>query len=165
MNDDQNKKEEENKAPDQNMELEKAKKERDEYLDGWKRARAELINYKKGEVERAEAIAKFSNENLLREMIAVMDSFDLSIISLEATSKDSLLLKGVLMTRSQMEHLLKKYGLESIKSLGAKFDPNLHEILFEVESEKEAGIIVEEIERGWKLYEKVIRPARVKIAK
>jgi len=148
-----------------NEEFEKLKKERDEYLDGWKRAKADFINHKKEEAVRAEVIVKFSNESMLRDLITVMDSFDLSIASLEVVSKDSPLLKGVSMTRSQMENMLKKYGLEPIKSLGQKFDPNLHEILFEVESEKPEGTIVEEIERGWKLYEKVVRPARVKVSK
>ena len=162
--DEQNKQPEEIKASE-SSELEKLKKEKDEYLDGWKRAKADFINYKKEEVTRAEAIAKFSNESILKDLITVMDSFDLSITSLEVNHKDSLILKGVLMTRSQMENMLKKYGLESIKSLGQKFDPNLHEILFEVESEKPPGTVLEEVERGWKLYEKVVRPSRVKVAK
>ena len=146
-------------------EVDNLKKERQEYLEGWQRARAELINYKKGEAERAETIMRFGNERLLRDVVTVMDSFDLSIASLEASGKDPVMLRGVLMTRTQLEHILKEHGLESIKSIGKEFNPVEHEVLMEIESDKSPGTVIEEVERGWKLYDKVIRPARVKVAK
>src|SRR3989344_6824683 len=63
-------------------ELQKCQKEKDEYLDGWKRAKADLSNYKKDEMKRFETVAKFANEAIIRELIAVLDSFDLALVAL-----------------------------------------------------------------------------------
>ena len=144
-------------------EIEKIRKERDEYLDGWQRARAELINYKKDELKRFQEMAKFANESVLREIIAVLDSFDLALMALE---KDGKAEKGIYLIKAQLEDILKNYGLERMSiSIGEKFDPSLHEAVAEVESDKPSGTIIEEIEKGYFLNGKLIRPARVKISK
>lgn len=143
-------------------EIEKLKKENEEYLNGWKRAKADFINYQKDEAKREEEIVKFSNEFLIKELLPVLDSFELSFSMID---KDSTAKKGVEMIYAQFERILSKHGLEPIKCLGEKFDANLHEALEEVKSEKESGMIVEELEKGWKLRGKVIRPSRVKVAK
>jgi molecular chaperone GrpE len=143
-------------------ELSKCQKQRDEYLDGWKRAKADFINYQKEEIKRFESILKFANEELVKDLIPVLDSFDLSLTVLES---QGLAEKGMYLVKSQLEDILKKRGLESIKVVGEKFDPAFHEAIAEVEAKGEPGIIVEEIEKGYKLNGKVIRAARVKIAK
>ncbi|MBI4993629.1 nucleotide exchange factor GrpE [Candidatus Wolfebacteria bacterium] len=146
-----------------NEELSKCQKERDEYLDGWKRAKAELINYKKDENKRFETMMKFSNEALIRDLINVLDSFDLALAALERDGKAE---KGLYLIRSQMEDILKASGLERIMiSVGEPFDPSLQEAIASVESDKPSNIIVEEVERGYMLYGKLLRPARVKVAK
>ncbi|OGZ02634.1 MAG: nucleotide exchange factor GrpE [Candidatus Liptonbacteria bacterium RIFOXYC1_FULL_36_8] len=140
-------------------EAEKCTKERDEYLLGWKRAKADLANFKKEEVARAEIFSKFANEAFLRDLLAIMDSFDLAIFA----EPDN---KGLTLIRSQFEGFFTRNGVVVIKALGEKFDPAWHEAVSEIEGTgKESGIIVEVIERGWMLYEKVIRPARVKVSK
>ena len=63
-------------------ELEKISKERDEYLDGWRRSKADLINYKKEELKRLEEMAKFGNEEVIRDLISVLDSFELALVTL-----------------------------------------------------------------------------------
>ncbi|MBI5079641.1 nucleotide exchange factor GrpE [Candidatus Wolfebacteria bacterium] len=143
----------------------KCQKERDEYLDGWKRAKAELINYKKDEAKRFEEIIKFSREGLIGELINVLDSFDLALISLEADA-DHKTQKGFYLIRTQLEDVLRKNGLEKmIVSIGQSFDPGFHEAIVSVESDKPAGTIIEEVEKGYLLHGKLIRPARVKVAK
>lgn len=138
-------------------------KERDEYLEGWKRAKADLINYKKDEAKRFEAMVKFSQEAVIRDLIMVLDSFDLAISALEKEGKVE---KGIYLIKSQLEDVLKNYGLEKIIiSVGQPFDPALQEAIVSVESEKPSGTVVEEIERGYLLSGKLIRPARVKVAK
>jgi molecular chaperone GrpE len=145
--------------------LSKCQKERDEYLDGWKRAKADLINYKKDEIKRFENIVRFSNESLIRELINVLDSFDLALVALEE-EKDSKKEKGLYLIRQQLEDILKKVGLERIViSVGQPFDPGLQEAVAELESDKPSGIIMEEVERGYLLNGKLVRPARVKISK
>ena len=164
-----NQKEEETKpeeilrqAQDDN-EFAKYKKERDEYLDGWQRAKAEFINYKKDEVKRFETLAKFANESIIRDLINILDSFDLAIPTLESKGKVE---KGIYLIRAQLEDALKNYGLERvIVSVGNSFDPAMQEAVAVVESDKPSGTVVEEIERGYMLNGKLIRPARVKVSK
>ncbi len=143
-------------------ELEKTKKERDEYLDGWKRAKADFINYKKDELKRVESFLKLSNEQLIRDLIAVLDSFDLALQSMG----DSKVEKGVYLIRSQFDDILKKYGLERIMvRIGSEFDPAMHEAVASVESDHPPGTVVEEVEAGYMLAGKILRPARVKVAR
>jgi molecular chaperone GrpE len=152
-------------APKDDLEtrLAMTEKQRDEFLAGWQRAKADYLNYKKEENERLEKIAKYTSEDLMREMVTILDSFDLGLRALE---KAGAVEKGVYMIRTQIEDALKKRGLEKIKlSPGDPFDPSTAEAIAEGESEHPPGTIAEEIEPGYKLYEKVLRPARVKLSK
>ncbi len=170
---DKNKKEEveEESAMVGETDLGKYQKERDEYLDGWKRAKADLINYKKDEAKRFETIAKFSQEIIIRDLITVLDSFDLALAALErenGAENDSarLTIKGVYLIRTQLEDILKQNGLERvIISVGQPFDPSLQEAIVSVDSDQLSGTIIEEVERGYLLHGKLVRPARVKVAK
>lgn len=146
-----------------------------EYLAGWQRAKADYLNYKKEEARRFEETVKFSGEILIRDLINVLDSFDLSLTALAAelkVPKESQQLptgqaqKGIYLIKSQLEDILKKFGLEKIiVSVGQKYDPAFHESLAEIESSQPSGTVAEGIESGYTLHGKVIRPARVKVAK
>lgn len=138
-------------------------KERDEYLNGWKRAKADLINYQKDEAKRFEEVLKFGSIDIIKDLIPVLDSFDLSLSVLEKEGKAE---RGLYMIRSQIEDVLKKRGLEKIVVVpGQKFDPNNHESVSEGESEHPAGSVAEVIENGYLLNGRVVRPARVKLSK
>lgn len=144
-------------------ELLKYQKERDEYLDGWKRAKAELLNYKKEEAQRFEAVLKFANEELIKNLIRVLDSFELGLAALE---KEGAGQKGLYLIYGQLKDALKAYGLEEAPSaVGKKFEPAKQEAIAEVESTQPTGIIIEEVEKGYLLNGRVIRPSRVKVAK
>lgn len=157
------KKNEENIKNEPQDELAKLKQERDEYLAGWQRAKADFINYKKDELNRMEKVAKYGEEELMRELVTILDSFDLGINAMEREGKVE---KGIYMIRAQMEDVLKRYGLAKIPvKRGDMFDPAMHESIVEVESDSPPGTVVEEIEPGYILHEKLIRPARVKVAK
>jgi len=160
--DDKNTFEENNEAvPD----VETLKKERDEELDGWKRAKADLVNYKNDDMARLKEISRFASEDVMRDIVVVLDSFDLGIASL-ADSDESPAHKGMYMIRTQLEDVLKKRGLERmINPIGNPFDPALHEAIASVESDKESGTVVDEVEKGYFLNGKVLRPARVVVAK
>lgn len=141
----------------------KLEKEKGEYLDGWKRAKADLINYKKEEAQRVGHFVKFSNEVLVSELIAVLDSFELSSSVLAETDPAR---KGIVLMKNQLEDLLKRHGLEKIQvKHGDRFDPNLEEAVGEANSAEPPGTITEEVSSGYKLHGKVIRPVRVKVAK
>ena len=158
-----NNEEEKEKPAAELNELSKCQKERDEYLDGWKRAKADLLNYKKDEAKRFEFMLKFANEGMIRELVLILDSFDLALNSLEKEGKAE---KGMYLIRAQFEDILKQHGLERvIVSVGQQFDPNLQEAIASVKSDKPSGTVIEEVERGYILNGKLIRPARVKVSK
>ena len=142
----------------------KIKRECEEYLDGWKRAKAELINYKNDELKRVSEVVRFAGEDIARDMVEVLDSFDLCIASLSADNPS--LAKGVYMIRTQLEDVLKRKGMERIiVSVGHQFDPGLHEAISTVQSDKPPGIVIEEIEKGYTWNGKLLRPARVVVSK
>ena len=148
----------------------------EEYLNGWKRAKADFINYQKDEDKRFEQVLKFSNENIVRDLLMVLDSFSLAA---EALTKEasSPVYKALFLIQSQLEDLLKRNGLEKLKvSLGDVFDPSVHESVaevdwpvegqpFDVAQDKLSNTIAEEVEKGYTLHGKVVRPARVKVFK
>lgn len=160
--------EENNKQPKNELQelsekLAKCQAERDEYLNGWKRAKADLINYQKDEAKRFEELLKFGNADLIKDVIPVLDNFDLALSVLEREGKAE---KGIYMIRTQLEDVLRKRGLEKITvTVGSQFDPNFHEALGEIESSEPAGTVALIIENGYILNGRVARPARVKISK
>lgn len=134
-----------------------------EYLAGWQRAKADFVNYKKDETQRFEEVARYASEEILKDFILVLDSFDLAVAALE---KNGPVEKGVYMIRAQIEDILKKRGLQKIEiKPGEPFDPAVSEAITETESDHPEGSIVDEVETGYKLYGKVLRPARVIISK
>lgn len=138
-------------------------KQRDEYLAGWQRAKADLLNYKKEEAARLEEFAKYHNADFVLELVSILDNFDLGLAALE---KQGPVEKGIYMIRAQTEDILKKRGLERIEvKKGGEFDPAVMEAVAEVDSDLPEGKVVEEIEAGYRLYDKILRPARVKTSK
>jgi molecular chaperone GrpE len=137
--------------------------QRDEYLAGWQRSKADFINYKKEEIKKMEDIARYGNEDLIKDLISVMDNFDLALRTLEKAGPVE---KGIYLIRTQIDDILKKRGLVKIDlKPGDMFDPAVAEALSEVDAEQPPGAIVQEIEPGYRLHEKVLRPARVIISK
>jgi len=137
--------------------LKLCQKEKNEYLEGWQRAKADLINFKKEQERRMADYYKFANENLILEILPVLDSFEEAL----KHSKD----EGLFQIYNQLKSILKTNGLEEIKALGEQFNPEFHEAVGEVKSNKKEGTIIEETQKGYKLHGKVIRPSRVKVAK
>lgn len=143
--------------------LSACEKQCDEYLAGWQRAKADFINYKKDEARRFEEMIRFANEDILEELIGVLDSFDLGLAAMEKAGPVE---KGVYMIHSKLEDIMKQRGLVRLPvKAGDKIDPILSETIVEVESEQPAGTILEVIESGYKLHDKILRPARVKVSK
>ncbi|MBU6141990.1 nucleotide exchange factor GrpE [Patescibacteria group bacterium] len=139
--------------------LEKVEQERDEYLNGWKRAKADFINYQKDETKRLRDAIGYGSENMMRDLIPVLDSFALAAMA----GKDD---EGMKAIQSQLKDVLKRHGLEKMAvSPGDAFDVTVHESLGEMESDKPSGTVAAEVEAGYLLNGKVIRPARVKLAK
>lgn len=149
------------------MEKKKSKKlaeceaEKEEYLNGWKRAKADLINYKRDEANRVESLLKERKRGIMLKIISVMDSFDRA---LEMEEEDAFS-EGFLKIKEQMDELLKKEGVEEIDSVGKEFDPSFHEVIETLEKEGvENGVIIEEAQKGYKMDGELLRPSKVKVA-
>jgi molecular chaperone GrpE len=146
--------------------LEECEKLKDEYLAGWQRERAELLNYKKEEMERIGELIKYADLGLILKFLPILDNFEIAEKKLPENLKTDENVKGLLQIKNQILDFLKNQGVEEIKSVGEKFNPNFHEVIEEVEvKDKEPGIIVEEVQKGYLINGKVLRPARVKISK
>lgn len=144
--------------------LAKITKERDDYLSGWQRERADFSNYKKEQAEFFDGFKKFATEDFVLEILPVLDSFEMAILHLPRDIKENEWVKGIIQTKEQIKNVLKNQGVEEIKSEGEKFNPEFHEAVERVESEGEDGVIIEEIQKGYLMHGKAIRPARVKVS-
>jgi molecular chaperone GrpE len=146
--------------------LEDVIKQRDEYLDGWQRAKAEFLNYKKEEAAKIQDIFKYANEELIDQLIPVIDNFQRAEAHLTQEQKENETIKGVMYIKNQLAKALLENGLEQIEVLGKQFDPNTSEAIEEVEdSKEESGTVIEEVVSGYQLNGKLIRAAQVKVAK
>ncbi|MFA5743074.1 MAG: nucleotide exchange factor GrpE [Candidatus Paceibacterota bacterium] len=151
---------------DMQKELQECQKQKDEYLAGWQRARADFLNYKKEEAEHVSDLLKYSSENFISGLLPILDSFAMAEKILSAEAKKDGNIQGMLQIKNQLLDFLKKQDVEEIKSIGEKFNPNFHEVVEEMEIEsEEPGIIIEELQKGYTLQGRVIRPATVKIVK
>ncbi|MBU4274400.1 nucleotide exchange factor GrpE [Patescibacteria group bacterium] len=156
-------------------ELEDCKAKCEEYLDGWKRERADFLNYKKEEMERIVELIKYANEELILKMLPILDNFLIAEKNIPEDIKKDKNVAGLLQIHQQLRDFLKLQGIEEIKAVGEKFDPNFHEAVGETKvtengdptpgESKEPGIIIEETQKGYILQGKVIRPSKVKINK
>lgn len=163
---------------EENLEIEEIKKKleecqklKDEYLAGWQRARADLLNYKKEETERILEFFKYSNEELILKLLPIMDSFERAEkIFLKSNFKEenNQIIQGFSQIKKQLEEFLKNQKVEEIEiKENESFNPNFEEIVEEVKvaNEEEENKIIEVVEKGYKLHNRVIRPAKVKIGK
>ncbi len=124
-----------------------------EYLDNWKRERADFLNYKKDEARRMGEMLKYANEDVILEVLEILDDLELAVKELKGVGLEQIVKK--------FTDLFKKYGVERIEVAGAAFNPEIHEA---IETEPGGEKIVE-VRAGYTLNGKVIRPARVKITK
>jgi len=146
--------------------LEKALKEKEEYLSGWQRAKADFLAYQKEEEKRKQNYILLANFNLMSEIVNVLDSLELAISQIENES----ILQGIGLIKSQLEGILKKHGLEILEPKeGEKFDPQFHEVLFKKLCENENckgeddGLIYKVLTRGYLLHGTLLRPAQVSV--
>lgn len=154
-----------NSSSGSDVELDLCKKQAEEYLNNWKRERADFVNYKKDETKRMSEFIKFANEALVLDMIEVLDDLELAQgIGQSDRVKNS----GLDQIIKKFEDLLKKYGVEKIDIEGETFDANLHEQVFADSGEplppgvSMAGNI-QKVRNGYTMNGRVIRVARVRM--
>lgn len=152
---------------EENLDIEKFQKElkeqtklAEERLNRLKYLQADFDNYRKKFDKEKEEIIRLANENLIKELIIILDDFEQALKLIENEKNK----EGLELLHKKFFKILEDNGLKQIEALGKKFDPNFHEVLMKEISGAEEGIILEEIQRGFMLQSKVIRPSKVKIA-
>lgn len=143
-------------------------KEKEEYIDKWKRALAEMENYRKRNEKQLEEIKKFAVENILYQLLSVADNFDRALAHINASTSENAVKQGIEMIYKELKNLLAQNGVKPIDALGKDYDPNFHEALEMLrKGNNENGskyIVVEEVLPGYTLHNRLLRPAKVKIA-
>ena len=135
-------------------------KQKDTFL----REKAELDNFKKRLTKEKEDFAQFANERLLKELLQIEDNLERAMEAPNATLES--LKEGVEMIQKQFKDFLKNQKVEVIEAFGKPFDPNLHEVLNQQESEEhEENTVIEEYSKGFTLNGRILRPAKVVISK
>ena len=145
----------------------------DEYRDQLLRTAADLDNYKKRAAREKQEASKYANESLLKKLIPVLDNFDMALAAVSSAQGETAssantdsLQQGVSMIQQQLRQALAEAGLEEINAAGQPFDPNYHEAVSQQESaEVPEGHVVQQLRKGFKLRERLLRPATVVVAK
>lgn len=147
-------------------ELEKAQKQAQEYLDGWKRAQADYINLKRRVENDIKELAVFANADLVSKLLPVLENFKRAFAHIPKEKQEDDWVLGIKQVEKQLEDILKGEGLEKIEVLGKEFDPAVCEALtYENSKEHKDCEVIEVIEDGYKLKGKVLKPAKVKVCK
>ncbi len=146
--------------------LKVCQKEKEEYLTGWQKERADFSNYKKSEDERKAMFSESMRERILTKFLTVMDSFNMAFANKESWVKvDEGWRKGVEYIYSQMNGIFEEYGVKSIGEVGEVFDPNIHQSIETMPTDKkELNHTVSNVtQKGYKLGDRVLRPAGVNV--
>jgi len=148
------------------VDLKQVKTQKDEYLVGWQKERADFANYKKEEENRKAAFSEAVRERILSRFLSVADSFNMAFANKEAWEKvEPTWRKGVEYIYSQMNSIFEEYGVESLGEVGESFDPNTHQSIDVVDTDDKAmdHKVAKVIQKGYKLGGRVIRPAGVNV--
>jgi molecular chaperone GrpE len=154
------------RGPAKSPSLEDVERERDDYLAALQRERAEFLNFKRRTTEEREAMLGLAAEALIRKVLALADDFDLAVEHRPGTGVDEAWVEGITAIDRKLRQLLESEGVTSIDaSPGRPFDPREHEAVANVPGTgRPGGEIVEELRRGYRLRDRVIRPALVAVA-
>lgn len=150
------------------QELDEANKQAAEAKDKMLRAFADFENAKKRLAKEREEFVRFSNETMMRGLLPILDNFERAIAHADAAGEpaNSPLREGVLLIKKQLADFLVQQGLSRIESVGKPFDPHVHEAMGHVETEEHPDeTVVEEYESGYLLKGRLLRPAKVRIAR
>jgi molecular chaperone GrpE len=127
---------------------------------------ADFENFKKLKVKERQDTLKYGNETILKELIPVLDNLEMALAHAARSDDVNAIREGVQLTLNQFLKVLEKSGVERVEALGKKFDPNLHEALYQEEREDvEPETVVSEVQKGYVLNGRVIRPSRVSVSK
>ncbi|MGE5329499.1 MAG: nucleotide exchange factor GrpE [Deltaproteobacteria bacterium] len=144
--------------------LQQKTKESEDYLDRLQRIAAEFENYKRRTTKEKEMIYKDSAADIISGFLPLLDNFERALCSFGGEDPTGIV-EGIKMIQKQFKDLLHKYGVSEIEAVNHKFNPELHEAVIHIEDDNyEEGIVVEELRKGYKCGDKVLRHSMVKVA-
>lgn len=154
-------------APAPESDVERLKREAQQAKEQCLRTLAEVDNTKKRLQREKEEFVKFAAEGMARELLPIIDGLDQALVAVDKQSDPQAIIKGIHLIYRQLLGLLAKEGIQRISTVGQPFDPHLHEAVAHVETADRAadGTVLEEVQVGYTMNGKVIRPAMVKVAK
>lgn len=155
-------------TPEQLEELKTRAAKADEYWERLLRTTADLDNFKKRAAREKQDAIKYANETLMTNLATVLDNFDMAMAAADSTSADAMqaMKMGIAMIHQQLKNALLDAGLEEVDAAGQHFDPNVHEAVAQKETaEVPEGRVVQQIRKGYKLRDRLLRPATVVVAK
>ncbi|OLP65527.1 hypothetical protein BACPU_16150 [Bacillus pumilus] len=128
------------------------------------RVQADFENYKRRARTEVETVQKYRSQHVVSDLLPALDNFERALRIDPDNEQAKSLLEGMQMVYRQLIEALKSEGVEPIEAIGKEFDPNLHQAVMQVEDENyDSNIVVEELQKGYKLKDRVIRPSMVKV--
>jgi molecular chaperone GrpE len=155
-------------TPEQLEELQERAAKADEHWERLVRTTADFENFKKRAAREKQEAIKFANEGLLQKLVTVLDNFDMALSAAQTEKSEAAhsLQTGINMIYQQLRNVLVEAGLEEINATGKAFDPNFHEAVSQQETaEAPEGQVVQQLRKGYKLRDRLLRPASVVVAK
>jgi molecular chaperone GrpE len=151
---------------DAREQLGQLKAELDKYKDIALRSVADLDNYRKRMAREKDDAIRYANASFLERLIPILDNFELGLQAAKAGGSQSAVFDGMTMVFKQLQDFLASCGVETIDATGEHFDPNLHEAIAQEESsELEDGVVIRQLRKGYRLKDRLIRPANVVVSK
>lgn len=136
-----------------------------EYLDGWRRARAELANIKQRITSEQDISRQRTRAEVIEPLLTVADNFQALLTHIPEEFKNEAWTQGAIHIARDFERVLNEIGLEQINPNGEPFNPAVHEAIEKIQTESKTDTVIEVVQVGYKIGENILRPARVKIAK
>ena len=146
-------------------EFQKLQTQSQEYLEGWQRARAEFANYKK----RVDRDLKDSHQNatgdVIKSLLPVIDDFDRAMANVPQELQENAWVSGIEMIQRKLNKILEDFGVDVLDPVGEEFDPTMHEAVGQdTSSDLESGYVTATMQKGYKMGDRVLRPALVRVA-
>lgn len=147
-------------------EIERLQQQASEYLNGWQRERAEFANFKNRTAREKEAARAQIASEIIAQYLGILDDLELAIINRPAENEADAWADGIELIHVKLNAILEDEGVEVILAEGDTFDPNFHEaITYEEDDDHQDGQVIEVVQKGYKLGDRVLRPAKVRVAK
>jgi molecular chaperone GrpE len=155
-----------NESAESTPELDALREDFEKFKDLYLRSQADLDNYRKRATREREDAIRYANAGLIERLLPILDNFELGLDAARQSGGAEGILQGMSMVQKQLQDFLRDSGVEAIEAVGTPFDPNFHEALGQEHStDVEDGSVVRQLRRGYKLRDRLLRPATVMVSK